>query len=437
MGDSGFRRPIAVRRDDKHPWEGRAPLTPHGVEELTAKGVGALVQPSGQRVYPDALYRAAGAEIREDLSGASVIFGVKEIPPAALLPGAAYVFFSHTIKGQPHNMPLLRRLVELGCTLIDYERIVDDGGRRLVFFGHHAGLAGMIDTFHVVGQRLAALGKPSPLARVGMAHGYADLAAAEEAVRALGPDLGDMPAELAPLVFGFAGYGNVSRGAQAIFDLVPHEVVAPADLPRLTADRSPARDRLFKVVFKEADMVAPRDPGGAFALQDYYDHPERYRAAFEAHAEHLSVLINAIFWTERYPRLLTLEMLRRWKAEGRGRLLAVGDISCDLHGAVECTVKATTPYAPAYLYEPEHGTVTDGVAGEGLAMMTIDSLPCELPKEASESFTAALLPFVPDIARADFARPFDEAALPAPIRRAVILWRGQLTPDYRYLSQHL
>jgi hypothetical protein len=29
------------------------------------------------------------------------------VPPAKLLPGRTYMFFSHTIKAQPYNMPML------------------------------------------------------------------------------------------------------------------------------------------------------------------------------------------------------------------------------------------------------------------------------------------------------------------------------------------
>jgi saccharopine dehydrogenase (NAD+, L-lysine-forming) len=50
-----------------------------------------------------------------------------------------------------------------------------------------------------------------------------------------------------PLVVGFIGYGNVSSGAQEIFDLLPHESVAPADLALLPPDET---GRLYKVVFK-------------------------------------------------------------------------------------------------------------------------------------------------------------------------------------------
>ncbi len=423
---------IGIRREDKHEWEARVPLTPDAVRALVDLGIEVRVQPSTIRAFDDASYVAAGARVTEDLSGVGAVLAVKEVPIALLEPGGAYVFFSHTIKGQKQNMPLLRKLCELGCTLIDYEKIVDDQGRRLVFFGRHAGLAGMIDTLHVLGQRLAVLGMPSSLSEVKMAHQYDSLAEAEEALRAVGSRFPrePLPAAIAPLIVGFAGYGNVSRGAQHIMQLLPTEPISPDALGALAARENPPRDRLFSVVFEERHLVAPQEPGASFDLQEYYDHPERYRSVFEQHLVNLSVLINAIFWTDKYPRLVRKAFLREHLS--RLRLLAIGDISCDIDGAVECTVKATTPGAPAYVYDPLTDSVRDGVAGSGIVMMTTDTLPCELPRESSTAFTEALMPFVPSLAALG-----ELDALPAPIRRATIVWRGQLTPEFRYLQRFL
>ncbi|MEM1029046.1 MAG: hypothetical protein AAGN82_01795 [Myxococcota bacterium] len=434
-------RDIGIRREDKHEWERRVALTPDAVADLVDRGLEVVVQPSSHRVFDDEAYRRAGAILDERLGGCRTIFAVKEIPTSHLERDGTYVFFSHTIKGQPHNMPRLRRLLDLGGTLIDYERIVDDDGRRLVFFGVHAGLAGMVDTLHVTGARLAALGVPTPFANLRPTHHYPDLAAAKEAVAAAGRRLSTeepLPKQLQPFVVGFAGYGNVSRGAQEVFDLLPHETVSPEDL---LAGGVPERgDRLVKVVFAERHLATRRD-GGPFEREGYFDHPEAHDGIFPTFAAHLSVLVNCIYWTDAYPRLLNVGDLRQlaFDAPAGGRLVTIGDISCDIDGAIEATVKATTPGSPAYVFDPASGAVHDGVEGVpegGIAMMTTDCLPCELPREASSAFTQALLPFVPAIVEA--AQPtatFDD--LPAPIRRATIAWRGRLTPDYRYLEPHL
>ena len=46
--------------------------------------------------------------------------------------------------------------------LIDYEKMEDDQGRRLVAFGKYAGVAGMINILHGLGLRLLALGHHTP-----------------------------------------------------------------------------------------------------------------------------------------------------------------------------------------------------------------------------------------------------------------------------------
>ena len=50
--------------------------------------------------------------IQEDIAEAPVVFGVKQIPVDLLEPEKTYVFFSHTIKAQEANMPLLDACVQ-------------------------------------------------------------------------------------------------------------------------------------------------------------------------------------------------------------------------------------------------------------------------------------------------------------------------------------
>lgn len=105
-------RVMAIRREDINVWERRAPIAPSHVAELVNKGVKVLVQPSTRRAYTMDEYERAGAVITEDLSPASLIIGVKAVPIDLLLPDKTYAFFSHTIKAQEANMPLLDAMLE-------------------------------------------------------------------------------------------------------------------------------------------------------------------------------------------------------------------------------------------------------------------------------------------------------------------------------------
>ncbi len=432
---------IGIRREDKSIWERRVPVTPQDAAQLQqAHDVHVIVQPSPIRAYRDEEYAAAGVTIQESLSPCSVVLGIKEIPRDFFEPNKCYVFFAHVIKGQPYNMPMLRRMLDLGCTLIDYEKVEDDEGRRLIFFGWHAGVAGMIDTLWALGQRLAWEGIDNPFADLRQTHRYDDLEAAKEALAGVAAriEAEGLPEQIAPLTVGIAGYGNVSRGAQEILDLLPVIEIEPSELEAIATGGEASRHHLYKVVFKEWHMVEPKSPDLAFELQDYYDHPEGYQGVFERYVPYLTVLVNAIYWSEAYPRLVTRSYLKTlFGLEAKPRLRVIGDVSCDVEGAIECTLKSTEPGEPIYVYNPLTDEIADGHEGPGVVVLAVEILPSELPREASADFSQILKPFIPAIAHCDYGAPFGQLDLPPEIKRAVIAHRGKLTPDYQYIQEFL
>ncbi|MFH0761071.1 MAG: bifunctional lysine ketoglutarate reductase /saccharopine dehydrogenase family protein, partial [Bacteroidota bacterium] len=408
---------IGIRQEDKYAMERRAPLTPRHVSKLVhQKKLDIIVQHSDKRIFPDEEYIKAGAKVSKDLKKCSVIVGVKEIPLEAFEPGKSYVFFAHVIKGQPYNMPMLRRMMELKCNLIDYERVIDEQGKRLIFFGHYAGLAGMINTLWALGLRLKDFGYSSKLAMIKQARHYESLKDARDDISAVGQLVAEhgIPHELRPFVVAFTGYGNVSHGAQEILGLLPIKEISPEKLLTLHHRKQLPDNLIYKAVFREEDLVERID-GTPFDLQDYYVNPQFYRSRFERFIPLISVLINCIFWDSRYPRLVTKEYLKKLFAKGKPKLTVIGDISCDVEGSVECTLKPAKIETPIYVYNPESQTITDGHQQEGMLIMAVDILPAELPRDASESFGDVLINFIKPIADADFDEHFDDLDLPRAI----------------------
>jgi saccharopine dehydrogenase (NAD+, L-lysine-forming) len=443
-------RRIGIRREDKDPWEARVPLIPDDVVRLTSSGaVEVVVQPSPRRVFTEDEYVRAGARVDEDLSACDIVLAVKEIPSDLFTPGTTYAFFSHTIKGQPYNMDMLRRLMELECQLVDYERITDERGRRLIFFSRFAGLAGAIDSLWALGRRLEWEGlTPNPFAALEQTYRYPTLEAALEAVRDVGARIAadGLPAELCPFVIGITGYGNVSLGAQEVVDALGAVAVSPDRLDELCAGggMAPASSRAagddrhtaHKVVFAEQDFVARRDASRPFALDEYFRQPELYEGTFERRLPQLTLLLNCVFWDTPYPRLVTRAAIGElFAAPAAPRLRVIGDISCDIEGAVELTVKETHIDQPVYVYDAVTGAVTDGVEGRGPVVLAVGNLPCELSRESSTAFSAALSPFVPALAAADLSLPFERLSLPPELHRALIVHRGDFTPGYEYMRQ--
>lgn len=429
---------IAIRREDKNEFEARTPLTPDDVRALVAQGVRVVVQPAPRRVFRDDEFRAAGAVVDENISACEVVLGVKEIPTARLESGRTYMFFSHTIKGQPYNMPMLAHMLAQRCNLLDYECVTDDRGLRLIAFGKQAGQAGMIDTLWALGLRLAAEGVETPLLDIKQALSYASLEEAESAVRRAGERIAreGWPDSIAPVVIAVLGNGRVSSGAWEILDLLPVRETAPEELPALVASRA-ERHRVVKVVMPPERYVRRKSDGG-FDFDEYIAKPDIYEPTLEAQLDKITTLVNGIYWDARYPRLVTRAWLADAYANGhQPRLRVIGDISCDIRGSLESTVRATTPANPLYLYDPVLDDTRDTLSGPGPLVLAVDNLPCELPREASMGFGAALMPFVPALVEAHASGRLDPEKLPSPLRRALIAADGALTPPFAKLAQHL
>jgi alpha-aminoadipic semialdehyde synthase len=429
---------IGIRREDINKWEKRVPLIPSHVHELVTKHpIEIVVQPSPIRVFTDRDYRIFGIPVNEDLSPCSIVLALKEIPLERIEVDKVYVFFSHTAKGQTHNMPMLKKMMEKGCTIIDYEKMVNGNGQRVLFFGNYAGHAGMVDTLWALGRRLAVEGIANPFTLLHPTHHYQNLVDAKEAVAkvALKISREGLPSGLGPLVVGFFGYGYVSQGAQEVFNILPVETVRPRELPRLFESGKQVSPRtIYKVVFKEEDMVEPVDPGRPFDLQDYYQNPQSYKPVIEEFVPYLTAIVNGIFWTPKYPRFVTKTFLKRlYGAGGQPRLRVIGDITCDIDGSIECTVEATDPENPVYVYDPFRDQATLGFEGTGPVVLAVYNLPAELPLEASTYFSGILKEHVPAIAQGNYKGSFADCGLPVVIRRAVVLYRGELAPDYTYL----
>lgn len=435
---NSVRKSVGIVREVYNKWERRAPLTPTHVKQLVQSGVQVLIQPSHSRIFSDEQYALAGANVTEDLSPANVIVGVKQVPTKELLPEKTYMFFSHTIKAQQENMELLDTVLQKKIMLIDYECITEHGernGKRLIAFGGNAGRAGMIAGFRGVGERLINMGYSTPFVNVGSAYMYADLERAKEAVEHAGKKIkaDGLPSDLSPMTFVFTGNGNVSQGAQEIFRLMPHQMVDPSELPHLPRDNRV----LYGTVVQDDYMVQPIDPSHVHSREDYYQHPHLYEGVFhDKVAPYTSMLVNCMYWDDRYPRLLTREQLASLRARGNTKLLGIADISCDIGGSVEFLDYSTEIERPFALYDVTTQKMKDELDGDGVMMMSVDILPSELARESSQQFGDKLLAYVDVLAGTDASVPLKaQHALPQELVGACIASNGVLAPQFQYIHR--
>ena len=197
----------------------------------------------------------------------------------------------------------------------------------------------MIGGLRALGERALNLGYNVPFLSLGSAYMYPDLAAGKDAVRAVGDSIRQLglPEPLAPFSMVFTGDGAASRGAREIFELLPHTMVAPEELPHLPVDRH----QLFGCVVEEEHMAVRKD-GTPFDRAHYYAHPAEYEGTFASNiVPYASAIVNCSYWDARYPRLLSTDQLTELKAAGNNRLLGVVDVSCDIGGAFEMLTHST------------------------------------------------------------------------------------------------
>ena len=429
---------IGLRRENKNEWERRTPLVPQDIVDLVAQGLEVVVQTSKVRAFKDVLYSSAGADVRDDLGEASVILGVKEVAIEFIDRPAAYVFFSHTMKGQLQNMPMLARLMEVGASLFDYELITDDDGRRLVFFGRHAGYAGALESLYALRKKHEIQDLPTPLSRIDQPFRYRDLDEALADVDKARQGILDegYPEERGPVTIAVMGYGNVSEGVQQVLNRLGVKWVEPGDLEKCAKNGD--LNTTYAALFKEEDMAEPKNEDHDFDLQEFYDYPERFRSRVEGYLPHLTMLVSAYYWEPRFPVYVPRASLRKLAARGELRLEVIGDITCDIDGSIEPTNRPSSPAAPVYTYDPYDDEWSEGVDPRGVSIMAVDNLPCELSVDASRHFSQALRPFVPALAALDLnAKSLSESGLPPVLERACILWRGELTERFQYLTDAL
>ncbi len=427
-------------------WERRAPLSPLQVKDLIQNNpnVKVYIQPCTRRIFSNLEYERAGAVVSEDLSKASFLIGVKSPKRESLIDNKSYMFFSHTIKAQPYSMKLLDTILEKKVRLYDYESITKQGRDdtpRLVAFGGYAGRAGMIDGLQGLGLRLLAEGYSTPFLHLPTTYMHQNWAEAQQAIRSMGQLItaAGLPEQLSPLVFAFTGNGNVAKGAREVFDLLPHEYIEVSELATLKEQIKAGKrsgNKVYGVVATMQDMVRHKTKAASapFDKADYVRNPQDYEPTFHQNVlPHVHMLVNGIYWDNRFPRLVTKTQMKKLRAEGNRNLRVVADISCDIGGSCEFLERSSTIEDPYYTYDPESEGIHSEVDRSGILMLGVDNLPSELPRDASEHFGAALLPLIPPILTSKGDHSLSD--LPAELKRACLFSDGQYMPKWSYIAR--
>ena len=395
---------FGIIKERKNPPDRRVVFTPEELVRLQSDYPDALVkvESSDIRVFPDEDYSKLGIEVAEDISDCEVFFGVKEIPVDYLIPNKKYFFFSHTIKKQPYNRKLLQAILEKNIELYDHETIVDANNKRLIGFGRYAGIVGAYNGFRAFGIKYELFNLPKA----------ETLNSKEDLIVRLRRQI------LPNLKIVLTGHGKVGMGAKEILDGMKIKQVSVDDF--LSKVYS-------KPVYTQIDVLDynKRLDGQVLDNKDFYTNPQAYTSNFERFTKVADIFMAGHFHGNNAPDILTQDMLKAADC----KIKVVADISCDVDGPIACTIKASTIAEPFFGYLPsEHKEVPYTHPGS-IMVMSVDNLPCELPKDASDGFGEM---FMKHVIPAFFNGDNDGI-----LQRAKITENGKLTPRFAYLQDYV
>jgi alpha-aminoadipic semialdehyde synthase len=223
-----------------------------------------------------------------------------------------------------------------------------------------------------------------------------------------------------------------------VLEQLPHVKVRPDDLKNLKNIVGTDQKKIIISQFTSEHLVKHKD-GLPFNKADYYANSNNYVTKFaEEYLEHVHWLLNGVYWEAKYPRIISINELKEAVACGKSKLLGVCDISADYMGSLEFTSRFTSIEQPFLLYDPiteEFKETMNDANDQTILFHSVDHLPAEMPKEASNHFGEKLMPFVKDVVQSNFGKPFSEQTdLPVEIKNAVICAHGELTPKYKYIT---
>jgi saccharopine dehydrogenase (NAD+, L-lysine forming) len=392
---------IGILREGKMPRDKRVPFSPAQCVVLQQEfGIHLIIQPSEWRCFTDQEYMDAGITLQENLSDCNVLMGIKEVPILELIPQKKYLFFSHTIKKQAHNKMLLQALLTNNIQMIDYECLTDPQLNRIIGFGYYAGIVGAYNA-------ILAYGKRFSLFELKPAFQCHDLVELREELRKV---------RLTNIKMIVTGNGRVANGAIEMMGLLRTRRVTPYEFMNYSF-REAVYTQLHSNDYNESKT------GLQWNREEFYAHPEKFKSTFAKFTPHCDMLIHCSFWDPRAPKLFEKSDMKKPDF----RLSVIADVTCDINGSIPSTTKASSIAEPFYGYNPlTEKTTQYPFDNDVITVMAIDNLPCELPRDASESFGKELIEKVIPALLGNDADGL--------IERASICLDGKLTKRFEYLN---
>jgi saccharopine dehydrogenase (NAD+, L-lysine-forming) len=396
---------VGIVREEKIPPDTRVPLSPKQCAYIMDKyPIEIWVQPSDNRCFTNEEYENEGVILTERMSNCDILMGVKEVSIQNLIADKTYFFFSHTIKEQVYNRKLLQAIVDKNISMIDYEVLKKDG-KRIIAFGRWAGIVGAHNALWTYAQRTKSFDLPRMFT-------FKNFKAVKYFYH--------QQLELAPIKIVLTGTGRVGKGSAEVLDAMGIRRVKPRDFLTETFNEPVYTQLICK-------NYAGRIDESPFNKNEFYSNPELFKSIFEPYAKVADIMINGIYWDNAAPQFFTKSEMK----QPDFKIKVIADITCDIApiSSIPSTLYPTTIAEPVFGYNPETEQAEAPYQAHTIDMMTIDNLPNELSRDASESFGKQ---FINHVIEELLDKENSEI-----MRNARITKNGDLTAKFEYLRSYL
>tara|TARA_B100001248_G_scaffold251895_1_gene227476 strand:- start:40 stop:1233 length:1194 start_codon:yes stop_codon:yes gene_type:complete len=394
---------IGIIKEYKNPPDKRVVFSPEKCVEVVKKypEVKFLIERSDIRCFSDDEYDSIGLEIVDDLSECDILIGVKEVPIEKLIVNKKYFFFSHTIKKQPYNKKLLQEILKKNIELYDHETIVDKSNNRLIGFGYYAGVIGAYNGFR-------AYGLKKKLFKIPKAIELKDRVEFNQTLKQI---------KIPNIKILLSGKGRVGSGTKEVLDFLKIKQVSPNDFVDKEFDEA---------VYTNIDVLDYNYSNSIEnSISNFYNFPEKFESTFSKFSSVADIYFAGHYHNPKAPKLITNQDMK----ENSFNIDVIADISCDIDGPIASTIRPSTIDNPIYGFHKSNSIECDFLDPDAIAVMAVDNLPCELPRDSSEMFGDMFLKYVIP----SFFNHDKEDIL----KNSKMTSNGKLTPRFKYLSDYV
>ena len=394
---------IGIIKEYKSPPDKRVVFSPEKCVETLQKfpQVEFFIEKSDIRCFSDLEYEEMGLKVVTDLSNCDVLIGVKEVPIEKLIDNKKYFFFSHTIKKQPYNKKLLQQIIKKNIELFDHETIVDNNNNRLIGFGYYAGVIGAYNGLRAYGLKNHTFSIPKAI----------DLKDRQEFNSIL------KSLSIPNMKILLTGKGRVGSGTKEVLDFLKIKEVSAQDFINETYSES-VYVNIDVLDYNYSDSIEN-------TVSNFYNYPEKFRSTFSKFLSVSDIYFAGHYHNPKAPKLITLDDIKNPDFN----VQVIADISCDIDGPIASTIRPSTIENPTYGFHKEKLVECDFLDENALAVMAVDNLPCELPRDSSEMFGEMFLKYVIP----SFFNNDEENIL----MNSKITSEGSLTDRFSYLSDYI